>query len=77
MAQRQKTRVIPRHFDSIIQKPESNMLQHAPIMLWHAEPFKKPCHNGFSFDLDDHKNKWSRHRSFLYGGDWSPGMQCS
>ena len=27
------------------------------------------CHNGFPLDLDDHKNKWSRHRSFLYGCD--------
>ena len=25
-------------------------------------------------DLDDHKNKWSRHRSFLYGCDRSPGV---
>ena len=32
------------------------------------------CHNGFSLDLDDHKNKWSRHRSFLYGCDQSPGI---
>ena len=28
----------------------------------------------FLFDLDDHKNKWSRHRSFLYGCDRSPKM---
>ena len=35
------------------------------------------CHNGFSFDLDDHKNKWSRHRSFLYGCDRSPGTYVS
>ena len=34
---------------------------------------KCPCHNGFPLDLDDHKNKWSRHRSFLYGCDRSPG----
>ena len=32
------------------------------------------CHNDFPFDLDDHKNEWSRHRSFLYGYDRSPGM---
>ena len=32
------------------------------------------CHNGFLLDLDDHKNKWSRHRSFLYGCDRSPEM---
>ena len=31
------------------------------------------CHNGFSLDSDDYKNKWSRHRSFLYGFDRSPG----
>ena len=31
-------------------------------------------HNGFSLDSNDHKNKWSRHRSFLYGCDRSPGM---
>ena len=28
----------------------------------------------FRYDLDDHKNKWSRHRSFLYGCDRSPGI---
>ena len=32
------------------------------------------CHNGFPLDLDDHKIKRSRHRSFLYGCDWSLGM---
>ena len=32
------------------------------------------CHNGFPLDLDDHKNKWTRHRSFLYGCDRSPEM---
>ena len=31
-------------------------------------------HNGFPLDLDDHKNKWSRHRPFLFGCDRSPGM---
>ena len=25
-------------------------------------------------DLDDHKNKWSRHRFFLYGCDRLPGV---
>ena len=30
------------------------------------------CHNGFPFDLNDHKNKWNRYRSFLYGYDQSP-----
>ena len=34
------------------------------------------CHNGFSLDLDDHKNKWSRHRSFLYEYDRSLGMRA-
>ena len=29
----------------------------------------------FPLDLDDHKNKWSRHRSFLYGCDRSPRMR--
>ena len=24
--------------------------------------------------LEDHKNKWNRHRSFLYGCDRSPGI---
>ena len=33
------------------------------------------CHNGFPLDLDDLKNKWSRHRSFLYGCDRSPKMR--
>ena len=32
------------------------------------------CHNGFPLDLDDHKNKWSRHRSFLYECDRPSGM---
>ena len=32
------------------------------------------CHNGFPLDLDDHKNKRSRHRPFLYGCDRSPRM---
>ena len=32
------------------------------------------CHNGFPLDLDDLKNKWSRHRSFLYECDRSLGM---
>ena len=32
------------------------------------------CHNDFLLDLDDHKNKLSRHRSFLYGCDRSPEM---
>ena len=30
------------------------------------------CHKGFPLDLDDHKIKWSCHRSFLYGCDRSP-----
>ena len=29
---------------------------------------------GFPLDLDNHKNKWSRHRSFLYRCDRPPGM---
>ena len=29
---------------------------------------------GFPLDLDDHKNKWSCHRSFLDGCDRSPRM---
>ena len=28
-------------------------------------------------DLEDHKNKWNRHRSFLYGCDRSPGTHVS
>ena len=28
-------------------------------------------------DLEDHKNLWSRHRSFLYGCDRSPGTCVS
>ena len=28
-------------------------------------------------DLDDHKTKWSRHRSFLYGCDRSPETRIS
>ena len=38
-------------------------------------PVESPsCHNGSPLDLDDHKNKWSRHRPFLYGCDQSLGM---
>ena len=33
----------------------------------------KYCHNDFPLDLEDHKNKWSSYRSFLYGCDRSPG----
>ena len=33
------------------------------------------CHNGFPLNLDDYKNKWSRHRSFLYGCDGSPELR--
>ena len=44
----------------------------------HKKPFKgitySDCHNGFPFDLNDHKNKWSHHRSFLYGYDRPPEM---
>ena len=32
------------------------------------------CHNGFLLDWDDHKIKWSPHRSFLYECDRSPGV---
>ena len=32
------------------------------------------CHNGFSLDLVTTKIKWSRHRSFLYECDRSPGV---
>ena len=36
-------------------------------------PMESPSYpNGFPFDLDDHKNNWSRHRSFYYGCDQSP-----
>ena len=31
----------------------------------------RDCHNSFLFDLDDQKNKKSRHRYFLYGCDLS------
>ena len=40
-----------------------------------VSPVESPSyHNGFPLDLDDHKNEWSRHQSFLYGCDRSPGM---
>ena len=47
----------------------------------HGRQVKHTNHNGrqhmtkYWFDLDDQKNKWSRHRSFLYRCDWSPGIQ--
>ena len=28
-------------------------------------------------DLVNHKTKWNRHRSFLYGCDWSPETRIS
>ena len=34
-------------------------------------------HSGFSLDLDDHKNKWSHHKYFLYGYDQSPDRHDS
>ena len=54
-----------------------NNMEDRHISKQVARPSKSPvespsCHNGFSLDLDDHKNKWSRHRSFLYGCDRSP-----
>ena len=40
-------------------------------------PVESPsCHNSFSLDLDHHKNKWSHHRSILYGCDRSPEMHA-
>ena len=39
------------------------------------EIIKNICHNGFPLDLDDHKNKWSCHRSFLYECDRPPEMR--
>ena len=48
----------------LINKPDSQ-----------ASPVESPsCHNGFPLDLDDHKNKRSRHQSFLYGCDRSLGV---
>ena len=44
----------------------------------YISPVESPsCHNGFPLDLDDHKNKWSRHWSFLYGCDRSPDSHDS
>ena len=46
------------------------------ILAWLSlSPVESPsCHNDFLLDLDDHKNKWSCHRYFLYGCDRSPEM---
>ena len=46
------------------------------ILAWLSKsPVESPSyHNGFPLDLDDHKIKWSHHRSFLYRCDRSPGM---
>ena len=43
-------------------------------LMKHVDLWINYCHNDFVLDLDDHKNKWSRHRSFLYGCDRSPGI---
>ena len=31
-------------------------------------------HNGFPLNVDDHKDEWNHHRSFLYKCDRSPEM---
>ena len=56
-----------------------NNWEHMHVNLTHNDNIKKfddvaHCHNGFPLDLDDLKNKWSRHRFFLYGCDRSPGI---
>ena len=67
-----------QHFSTVEQASRWGVLQlvgHVPS-LFICEGFdgKEGCHNDFSLYLDDHKNKWSRHRSFLYECDRSPGM---
>ena len=41
----------------------------------HTQWSRQAVRNLFPLDLDDHENKWSRHRSFLYGCDRSPEIQ--
>ena len=59
--------VVMRHFYFILFMASSYYVLIMLVSFYN-------CHNGFPLDLDDHKNKWSRHRSFLYGCDRSPGM---
>ena len=62
------TRFTDGHFDNTV------FLSLRIPKTFMDEKYKKVdiCHNGFLLDLDNHKNKWSRHRSFLYGCDRSP-----
>ena len=52
----------------------NNMEENTSLNIGQAlySPTESPsCHNGFPLDLEDHENKWSCHRSFLYGCDRS------
>ena len=54
---------------------EDNIWQNIGLTLKWSQVESPNYHNGFPFDLDDHKKKWSRHQSFLYGCDRSPEMR--
>ena len=58
-------------------KNMSNNTQPIVGSTLHLPVESSSCHNGFSLDLDNRENKWSRHRSFLYGCDRSSGWHGS
>ena len=53
---------------------KDNIRQNIGVTLKHPQWSRQAVITGFSLDLDDHKNKRSRHRSFQYGCDRLPGM---
>ena len=62
-----------KRFKAKTQKGGLNQKEKKKVKL---KTRKGSSHNGFPLDLDDHKNKWSHHRSFLYGCDRSPGVHA-
>ena len=53
---------------------EDNIWQNIGLTLYKSSVESRSYHNGFSLNMDNHKNKKSRHRSFLYGCDRSSGV---
>ena len=53
---------------------EDNTWLNIGLTLYNSLVELLSSHNGFPLNLDDHKNKWSHHRSFLYGCNRSPVM---
>ena len=64
----------PTNDTYLISKIISPSFTRLKLAIINLKDTYESCHNGFPLDLDDLKNKWSRHRSFLYGCDRSPGI---